>query len=64
MSIPVVPDEMVACPLLKRKIADGYCWELCNIGTDEILLYGDKIEDWDEAKRICDKCGYWANDGF
>lgn len=43
-------DDDIYCPLLN-------CWELCNIGTDEILLEGDEVSDWDEALRICDKCG-------
>ena len=45
------------CPLMKRKIDWGYCSELCNIGTDQILLPGDQVEDWDEALEICKKCG-------
>lgn len=52
----------VFCPLLNKEIDDGYCWELCNIGTDEILSYGDKVTDWDEAQRICKKCGRYEDD--
>jgi len=52
----------VFCPLLNKEIDDGYCWELCNIGTDEILLDGDKVDDWDEAQRICKKCGRYEDD--
>ncbi len=55
--IKVSEDPMIFCPLLNREIAEGYCWELCNIGTDDILLYGDKIDDWDEAQKICEECG-------
>lgn len=52
----------VYCPLMKREIEVGYCWELCNIGTDEILLRGDTVKDWDEAQRICrDECGIFNN---
>lgn len=47
----------IYCPILKREIEDGYCWELCNIGTDDILLEGDKVPDWDEALEVCKKCG-------
>ena len=52
----------VFCPLLNKEIDDGYCWELCNIGTDEFLLEGDKVDDWDEAQRICKKCGRYEDD--
>lgn len=52
----------VFCPLLNKEIDDGYCWELCNIGTDEIILEGDKVDDWDEAQRICKKCGIYEDD--
>lgn len=53
----------IYCPLLKKNVEDGYCWELCNIGTDDILLEGDKVSDWDEALEICKKCGrYYNND--
>lgn len=52
----------VFCPLLNKEIDDGYCWELCNIGTDEIILEGDKVDDWDEAQRICKKCGRYEDD--
>lgn len=53
----MLKSEKVYCPLLKKEIDEGYCWELCNIGTDEILLEGDKVLDWDEALKICRKCG-------
>lgn len=53
-----VISDKIYCPLLKREIETGYCWELCNIATDEILLHGDIIENWDEAQRICEEeCG-------
>lgn len=40
-----VISHKIYCPLLKRKIETGYCWKLCNIATDEILLHGDVIKD-------------------
>lgn len=52
----------VFCPLLDKEIDEGYCWELCNIGTDEILLEGDTVKDWDEANKICDKCGRYSDE--
>ena len=54
-----MPDTKVFCPLLKREISQDYCWELCNIASDDILLSHDRIEDWDVAAHICDACGYW-----
>ncbi len=58
----MLKSEKVYCPLLKKEIDEGYCWELCNIGTDEILLEGDKVLDWDEALKICRKCGRYYDD--
>lgn len=54
--------EKVKYPLLDKEIEWGYCWELCNIGTDEILLEGDKVPDWDEALKTCKKCGRYHDD--
>lgn len=59
-----IKSNKIYCPLLKKKIDDGYCWELCNIATDEILLNGDKVDDWDEAQKICDKCGLFNDKGY
>ena len=50
-------NDKIFCPLLNKKIDEGYCWELCNIGTDEILLEGDAIKDWNKAHEICVECG-------
>ena len=41
----------VKCPLLNKEIDWGYCWELCNIATDDILLEGDTVPDWDKPSR-------------
>lgn len=57
-----IVDNKFFCPLLNKEIDDGYCWELCNIGTDAILLRGDKVDDWDKAQRICKKCGKYEDD--
>ena len=50
------------CLLLKKEIEEGYCWELCNIATDAILLQGDVVKDWDTAQIICQKCGRYNSD--
>lgn len=52
----------IYCPLLQKEVEDGYCWELCNIGADDILLDGDVITDWDEAQKICEKCGRYSDE--
>jgi hypothetical protein len=56
-------DEMVSCPLLNREISVGYCFDLCNIATDDILFPRDKgkVSDWDKAQIVCDKCGRYNN---
>jgi hypothetical protein len=54
-------EDDIECPLLKRKIPFGYCFELCNIATDVILLPVDKgkVSDWDKAQNICKQCGVY-----
>ena len=50
-------NEIIDCPLLNKKISEGYCFDLCNIAIDDILLDSDKIDDWDKAQEICKDCG-------
>ena len=52
----------VKCPLLNKEIDWGYCWELCNIATDDILLEGDTVPDWDKALEVCKKCGRYSSE--
>lgn len=54
--------KKVSCPLMKRDIEVGYCWELCNIASDDILIDGDTIESWETAQKICDECGQFNDD--
>lgn len=54
--------KKVFCPLMKRDIEVGYCWELCNIASDDILIDGDTIESWEIAQKICDECGQFDDD--
>lgn len=49
--------DKIICPLLNKEIDWGYCWELCNIATDDILLADDSVPDWRKALGICKKCG-------
>ncbi|MCM0648642.1 hypothetical protein NBE98_09675 [Clostridium swellfunianum] len=48
----------IFCTLLKREISEGYCFELCNIASDDILIEEDKgkITDWNKAQKICKEC--------
>ena len=57
----MLKSEIVKCPLLNKEIDEGYCWELCNIGTNDILLEDDIVSDWDEAAQICKKCGRYED---
>lgn len=52
-------NQIIFCPLLKRKISEGYCFDVCNIATDDILLHEDKnkVTNWDKAQEICKECG-------
>ena len=47
---------------MKSEIEVGYCWELCNIASDDILLDGDTVEDWDVAQKTCDECGQFEDE--
>lgn len=50
------------CPLLRKDIEVGYCWELCNIGDDSVLLPGDIVEGWHAAQQVCRECGEFEDD--
>lgn len=54
--------KKIYCPLMKREIEVGYCWELCNIASDDILLDGDTVTDWYAAQKTCDECGQFEED--
>ena len=60
--MPEIVSKKIFCPLLNKEIEDGYCWEICNIATDDILLEGDTVKDWDAAREICRKCGRYEDD--
>ena len=60
--MPEIVSKKIFCPLLNKEIEEGYCWEICNIATDDILLEGDTIKDWDVAREICRKCGRYEDD--
>ena len=49
--------KKIYCTLMKKEIEVGYCWELCNIASDDILPDSDTVEDWDVAQKACDECG-------
>lgn len=57
-----VKNNKIFCPLLNKEIEEGYCWELCNIATDSILLNGDKIPDWNAAQQTCKDCGRYEDE--
>lgn len=54
-------DLYLFCPILGKDIAYGYCWELRNIPGDDVLMDDDKVEDWDEAERMCDTCEHFRH---
>lgn len=60
--MPETVSKKIYCPLLNKEIEEGYCWEICNIATDDILLEGDTVKDWDAAREICRKCGRYEDD--
>lgn len=47
------------CPLLKKKIDDGYCYEINMVVSN--LIKPDALEDHinkEEAKEICKNCEF------
>ncbi|MDY4543780.1 MAG: hypothetical protein SPE00_00440 [Bacilli bacterium] len=50
-------NKIIYCPLLNKNISEGYCFDLCNIASDDILLGNDKVKDWDRAQEACKICG-------
>lgn len=54
--------KKIYCPLLDKEIEEGYCREICNITTDDILLDGDVVNDWGAAREVCRKCGRYEDD--
>ena len=43
------------------EISEGYCYDLCNIATDDILINNDKITDWEKAQEKCEETLMWLN---
>ena len=60
--MPKTVSNKIFCPLLNKEIEEGYCWELCNIATNDVLLEGDTVTDWEAAQKTCDKCGRFNED--
>lgn len=60
-----VKGETVNCPLFKKDIAYGLCWDIANVGNDSLMLPPDKIPPcgWDAAHQICDKCPVYLDMG-
>ena len=59
MGVNIVKDYVAYCPLLKRKIDDGLCYEI------ELVLWQNamkslvpelKNKDWDKARKIWPAC--------
>ena len=50
--MPKTVSNKIFCPLLNKEIEEGYCWELCNIATNDVLLEGDTVTDWDAAQIL------------
>ena len=60
-----VPDSMVYCPIYRHDISDGLCWDVANIGTDELMLSDDEKPpcSWDEAHKVCQTCPEYEDMG-
>jgi len=59
--IPTEPVPDIRLSILGKDIAYGYCWELRNIPSDDILMADDKAEVWDEVERMCDTCEHFRH---
>ena len=54
-------NDEIYCILLNKTISEGYCFDLCNIASDDILLKNDTVTDWDKAQSVCKKCGRYED---
>lgn len=51
-------DLLFYCPLLKKEIYDGDCYEIVHCGYGELKKnMHPEIVDWQVAALICKKCG-------
>lgn len=51
-------DTMVNCPLFNKKISEGLCWDISNVGNDSLKLSPEDMPpcSWDAAYEVCKKC--------
>ena len=51
------------CPIYKTKIDAGLCWEISNIGNDELKLLEKEMPpcDWKTANAYCRNCQHYTD---
>lgn len=51
------------CPVYKRKIDAGLCFDVSNIGDDSLCLTGNEKPpcSWTESHKICDSCRHYTD---
>lgn len=60
-----IGEEYWFCPIYQREINKILCFEVSNIGGDELNLSGeDKLPcSWEEADKVCSDCPRYAEWG-
>ena len=58
MVMEAMEDGKVYCKLFNKKIDEGLCWDISNIGNDSLMLPPDEIPPcgWDASYEVCKKC--------
>lgn len=51
-------DGKVYCKLFQKKIDEGLCWDISNVGNDSLMLSHEDMPPcgWDAAYEVCKKC--------
>lgn len=59
--LPHCEDSLVFCPIFNRKIAEGLCFDISNIGNDSLCLSKDQTPScgWQQAHEICNNCKHY-----
>lgn len=55
-------DDIQYCPLKKRNIRWGYCYEIQEVREDNMdMEHLDEPIDLEQAEKVCEKCRWYDN---
>jgi len=50
-------DYMIYCPMFKKKIEDGLCYDINAVLKREMIPEGlSEFKDWNRARKCCPDC--------